>query len=82
MKFSACNETFRSKSLDDALSFIGEIGFDAVEIAPWTLVDRGERPSEKRVEDVRKSAESAGLEVAGIHWVFGAESPFHITHPD
>ena len=41
VNFNGCNETFHAKSLDDALSFIGAIGFDAIEIAPWALVDRG-----------------------------------------
>ena len=41
MKFAICNEVFEGWSIDDSIRFVAETGYDAIEIAPWALVDRG-----------------------------------------
>ena len=37
MKFALCNEVLQHLSIEDGFSKIAEIGYDGVEIAPFTL---------------------------------------------
>ena len=37
MKFGICNETFQGWKLEDIFSYCARIGYDAVEVAPFTL---------------------------------------------
>ena len=37
MKFAICNEVFEGWSIDDSIKFVAETGYDAIEIAPFTL---------------------------------------------
>ena len=37
MKFGICNEVFEGWSIDDSIRFVAETGYDAIEIAPFTL---------------------------------------------
>ena len=37
MKFALCNEIFRDLPLEDAFQKIADIGYEGVEVAPFTL---------------------------------------------
>ena len=37
MKFAICNEVFEGWAIDDSIKFVAETGYDAIEIAPFTL---------------------------------------------
>ena len=37
MKFALCNEVFQDLSIEEGFSKIAEIGYQGVEIAPFTL---------------------------------------------
>ena len=39
MKFSICNEIFRDWKLEDVFAFARKVGYDAVELAPFTLAN-------------------------------------------
>jgi sugar phosphate isomerase/epimerase len=82
MKFAVCNEVFKDKSIAKAFDKIAEIGYDGVEIAPWTLGAPLNELDDATLSSGRQAAESAGLEIAGIHWIFGRETTFHILDPD
>jgi sugar phosphate isomerase/epimerase len=82
MKFAICNETFQGWKIDDAIGYVAKAGYDAIEIAPFTLtkyvtdVPAGER---QRIRDV---ARRAGIAVSGIHWVLVQAEGMYVTHPD
>ena len=82
MKFAVCNEIFKDKSVSEVFDAIAAIGYDGVEIAPWTLGAPIDQLDDETLVSARQAAESAGLEVAGIHWIFGKESTYHILDPD
>lgn len=82
MKFAICNETFQGWELDDVLRFVAETGYDAVELAPFTLAKSvDELPIERR-QGIARSARSYGLEVAGLHWLLVGPPGLHVSHPD
>jgi D-psicose/D-tagatose/L-ribulose 3-epimerase len=47
MKFGICNEIFKGWSLGDTFGFAIRAGYDAVEIAPFTLAQSVEHISPK-----------------------------------
>ncbi len=59
-----------------------EVGYDGLEIAPFTLAQYVyDIPASTRAAIVRR-AEQARLEILGIHWVFVGPEGVHLTHPN
>ena len=71
MKFAVCNEVFKGETIAEAFEGIAEIGYDGVEVAPLTLAPSIDEIEEQDVAACRRAAEAAGLQVAGLHWIFG-----------
>ncbi len=83
MKFGICNEIFKDwNDIDRTIEYVKKIGYDGLEIAPFTLaphvtdIDAGTR---RRI--VRK-AQEVGLDILGIHWVLVGPDGLHLTHPE
>lgn len=82
MKFSICSEIFKDWDMERAMRFIKETGYDAIEIAPFTIAKHvTDIPLEKRKE-IRDMAARTGLDISGIHWVLVQTEGMHLTHPD
>jgi sugar phosphate isomerase/epimerase len=82
MKFAICNEVFQGWKLEEAIGFAAKAGYDAVEIAPFTLANSvTEIPPDAR-RTIRATAERAGIAVSGIHWVLVKPEGLYINHPD
>jgi sugar phosphate isomerase/epimerase len=82
MKLAICNETFRDWPFERAFAFARELGYGGIEIAPFTIAkDAGDISRERRAE-VRRQAESAGLEVVGLHWLLAFTKGYYLTTPD
>ena len=83
MKFAICNETYEGWDFGAACADIAESGYDAVEIAPFTLCDMT-RPeiSENHARKIGDLAKSFGLAVTGFHWLLQKPEGLHLTCPD
>lgn len=83
MKFGICNEIFNDwKDINRTIDYVKEIGYDGLEIAPFTLAQYvTEIPLATR-DAIRAKAESAGLDILGIHWILVGPEGMHVTHPD
>jgi sugar phosphate isomerase/epimerase len=82
MQFAICNEIFQGWKIEDAISFAAKSGYDAIEIAPFTLAKYvTEIPAAER-QRIRDMAKRAGIEVSGIHWVLVQAEGMYVTHPD
>jgi sugar phosphate isomerase/epimerase len=82
MKFAICNEIYQGWPLDRLFAHAATAGYDAVEIAPFTLAPYvTDIPPARRVA-VKETAQRAGLEISGIHWVLAQTEGLHLTHPD
>jgi len=70
MKFASCSEIFKDwKDVGRTIAYVKEIGYDGLEIAPFTLAQYvTDIPAATRREIVAKARE-AGLDILGIHWV-------------
>jgi len=82
MKFALCNEIFRNLPLEDAFQKIADIGYQGVEVAPFTLQPNPRDLSESDADRCRTAAEKAGLEVVGLHWLMAETEGLHLTHSD
>lgn len=87
MKFAICNETFGEQSPADTFSTIRKLGYTGVEIAPFTFAPSA-KPFDMRsvaaeqIVALRETAEAAGLEIVGLHWLLAKTEGFHLTSPD
>ena len=82
MKFALCNEVLQNLSIEDSFSKIAEIGYQGVEIAPFTLQDNPLEIGEKDADRCIEAAKSAGIEIVGLHWLMAKTEGLHLTHPD
>jgi sugar phosphate isomerase/epimerase len=80
--FAICNEIYQGWSLEDACAHAAKVGYDAVELAPFTLARRVTDLGSLDRARIRDTARGAGLEIAGLHWLLAQTEGFHITHPD
>ena len=82
MKFALCNEIFCNLTLETALQKIADIGYEGVEVAPFTLQSNPRDLTESDADRCRTAAEKAGLNVVGLHWLMAETKGLHLTHSD
>jgi sugar phosphate isomerase/epimerase len=82
MPFAICNEIFQGWKLEDAMSFAAKAGYDAIEIAPFTLNNYVTNIGAPERKEIVESAKRARIKIAGIHWVLAKTEGFHVTHPN
>ncbi|MCI0701195.1 MAG: sugar phosphate isomerase/epimerase [Planctomycetia bacterium] len=82
MKYAICNETFEGWEHARVCERIAELGYTGLELAPFTLAPRITQVSATRRAELRKQAESAGVQIIGIHWLLAKTEGFHLTSPD
>ena len=82
MKFAICNETFQGWDWQRTCSYVAEVGYEGIEIAPFTLNEdaRAITPSERA--EIRSVAENAGLEITGLHWLLVSPKGLSLTTLD
>ena len=81
MKFAICNEIFKEWTLEDAFAFIAKTGYDAVEIAPFTIANYVTEISPERRAQIRELAAQNQIAISGIHWVLVQTEGLHLTDP-
>lgn len=82
MKFAICNEIFKDWKLEDSMTFARKVGYDAIEIAPFTIANDVRRISPQQRQQIRDQAEKIGIEISGLHWVLVQTEGLHLTHPE
>jgi sugar phosphate isomerase/epimerase len=82
MKFAICNEIFGGWELRRTFAYAAQVGYDAVEIAPFTIAKYVTDITPAQRQEIRAAAREAGIAISGIHWVLAQTEGFHLTHPD
>jgi sugar phosphate isomerase/epimerase len=82
MRFAICNEIFQGWKLEDAMGFARKTGYDAIEIAPFTIARSVLDVTAAERARIRDTAARLGLGISGIHWVLVQTEGMHLTHPD
>jgi D-psicose/D-tagatose/L-ribulose 3-epimerase len=82
MKISICNELFQGWPIERTFDYAARLGYGGVELAPFTLAESVTDISMAERERVSKAAESAGVEIVGLHWLLVKPEGLYINHPD
>lgn len=82
MKLALCNEVLGALSFEAQCELAARLGYDGLEIAPFTLADAPERITAAEARRLRGVVESAGLVVTGLHWLLVKPSGLSVTDPD
>ena len=82
MKISICNELFRGWPMDRIFNYAAQLGYDGIEIAPYTLADSVTEISHEKRRTIRRAAEENGIEIIGLHWLLVKPEGLYINHPD
>ena len=81
-KLSLCNEVIRELPFPGQCRVAAELGYDGLEVAPFTLSDDPRRLSAADVERLRRTAAASGIEITGLHWLLLSPAGLSITDPD
>jgi sugar phosphate isomerase/epimerase len=82
IKLGICNELFEGWDLADVCRVVKGLGYDGLEIAPFTLAPRITDLSPEKRREVRATIEDAGLATIGLHWLLAKTEGFYLTSPD
>jgi sugar phosphate isomerase/epimerase len=82
MRFAICNEIFQGWQPADTFAAAARFGYDALEIAPFTLAPTVTTIGATERRELRELAARHQLEIAGIHWVLVKPEGLHLSHPD
>lgn len=83
MKFGICSEIFKDwNDIGRTIDYVKSVGYDGLEIAPFTLAQYAAEISAKTREEIVKRAAAAQLDIIGLHWLFVGPEGIHLTHPD
>ncbi len=82
MKFAICNEQFEGWAFDRVCRFVSSVGYEGLEVAPFTLAPWITDVTPQRRAELRLQAEDAGIEILGLHWLLAKTEGLHLTSPD
>ncbi len=82
MKLSLCNEVIRALPFERQCQLAAELGYQGLEIAPFTLGDEAYRMSGEARARLRRTCSEAGIRVSGLHWLLVAPAGLSITTSD
>ena len=69
MKFGICNELFEGWEFSRVCEVVKKLGYDGLEIAPFTLAPRISELTAARRRELKTMVEDAGLQTIGLHWL-------------
>lgn len=82
MRLALCSEVLRELDFARQCEVAASLGYDGIEIAPFTLDAEPQTLSAARIADLRRAASEAGIAITGIHWLLVAPEGMSVTSPD
>ena len=82
MRIALCNEVLGELPFERQVDLAARLGYDGVELAPFTLGSEPHRLSPRERGRIRRLIGDAGLEVIGLHWLLVAPPGLSITSAD
>jgi sugar phosphate isomerase/epimerase len=82
IKVGICNELFEGWEFGRVCGTVKALGYDGLEIAPFTLAPLITDVSPARRRVLKATVEDAGLETIGLHWLLAKTDGIHLTTPD
>jgi D-psicose/D-tagatose/L-ribulose 3-epimerase len=69
MRIALCNEVIAPMPFPQQCEYAAKLGYDGLEIAPYTLSDEPHRMGAAQIAAARSAAEDSGVAVTGLHWL-------------
>jgi sugar phosphate isomerase/epimerase len=82
MKISLCNEVVRALDFAAQCALARALGYDGLELAPFTLDPEPHRLAAARRAELCRIAEDHGLQITGLHWLLVTPDGLSITSRD
>jgi D-psicose/D-tagatose/L-ribulose 3-epimerase len=82
MRIALCNEVLAGMPLERQCEYAARLGYDGLEIAPFTLSASPEKISGAEAAKIRATVEASGLVVTGLHWLLVKPEGLSLTDPD
>ena len=82
MRIALCNEVLGAMPLQRQCEHAAALGYDGLEIAPFTLSAAPEKISTAEAAKIRATVETSGLVVTGLHWLLVKPDGLSLTDPD
>jgi sugar phosphate isomerase/epimerase len=82
MRIALCNEVVRELEYAEQCQLAAQLGYDGLEVAPFTLSDEPHRIPASRRSELRRLTGDAGIRVTGLHWLLVKPSGLSITSED
>jgi sugar phosphate isomerase/epimerase len=81
-RVALCNEVLRELDFARQCALAAQLGYDGVEVAPFTLSETPHDLPAARIAELRHMAEDAGIVVSGLHWLLIKPTGLSLTDPD
>ncbi len=82
MRIALCNEVLQPMPFARQCEYAAALGYDGLELAPYTVSDEPHKLSAAERAALRKAAADAGIEIMGLHFLLVAPKGLSITSPD
>ena len=82
MRIVLCNEVIAPMPLPKQCEYAAKLGYDGLEIAPYTLSEEPHRMGAAQIAAARTAAEDAGIAIAGLHWLLVKPAGLSISTRD
>ena len=69
MRVSLCNEVIAPMPFPKQCEYAAKLGYDGLEIAPYTLSEEPHRLGSAQIAAARAAAGDAGIALTGLHWL-------------
>ena len=81
-QYAICNEMFEDWPLDKIAGCVADLGYQGLELAPFTLCQWVTDLSAADRRQIRRTVEEAGLAVVGLHWLLAQTEGLQLNDPD
>ena len=81
-RFALCNELFQKKPLAEVCREVSQLGYQGLEIAPFTLAEDPAAISPALRSEIGQIMSGEGLEFVGLHWLLAAPPGLQVSTDD
>jgi sugar phosphate isomerase/epimerase len=82
VRIALCNEVIAPMPFPQQCEYAAKLGYDGLEIAPYTLTEEPHRMGSAQIAAARAAAEDAGIAVTGLHWLLIKPAGLSISSKD
>jgi D-psicose/D-tagatose/L-ribulose 3-epimerase len=82
VRIALCNEVIAPMPFPQQCEYAAKLGYDGLEIAPYTLSEEPHRMGAAQIAAARATAEDAGIAVTGLHWLLIKPAGLSISTKD